>query len=1244
MLGEGEDDAELVVLFKNEKAEEEAGAAEKEALGLVVADPGPVADAEGNENPGEPDALAKENPGAEVELEALVGAVNDVAVEEELNGPNGETGDELNMDEDDPVSPKVDPEFDPDGTFPRKLDEVANENPGAEEAELEALVDNEDDVATEEELNEPNKVAGDELNMGVEEPKRPKVDPELDPNDDVFPIDATFVEDEGVEEANRPPAGNLPSNTGGVVAEEDAAVDEPNTVDPGIGPDPDGGPVVTAFDDDKDDPNRLEDEARPDPNDDVVVLLLDAPEKKPKGLEVEGALLEPDKFEDPGAEDENNVEVPNGDDEGDVIAGSGENMNYEQRLIEGAKFVYAGDARASADAQVDLSELEIKATLKHHQIEGVSWLIRRYHHGVNVILGDEVRFPVMYQMGLGKTLQAISLLSYLKVCQKSPGPFLVLCPLSVTDSWVSEIANFAPKLRLLRYVGEKEHRRKLRWEMYEHIKKHSVAYAVQSWSFDVLLTTYDTALIDRDFLCQFPWHYTIIDEAQRLKNPNSVLYNTLRERFLMPRKLLMTGTPIQNNLSELWALLHFCMASIFGTKEQFLSTFSEAGDPLCYDAEKAKEQFKILKYVLGAFMLRRTKSKLTESGTLLLPPITEITVLVSDCLMAPLVSLQKKVYLSIMRKELPRLLALASRTSTAQSLHNIVIQLRKACSHPYLFPGIEPEPYQEGEHLVQASGKLLILDQLLQKLHDSQHRDYLELRKYTYERLDGSVRAEERFAAIRSFSRKSVDESYSSDTDLNTPFVFLISTRAGGVGLNLVAADSVIFYEQDWNPQVDKQALQRAHRIGQSNHVLSINLVSGHTIEEIIMRRAERKLQLSHNVVGEDYLNHEGNNEGVEAGDLKSLIFGLHNFDPLDINVEKSDELNMDELICLADNVIGSRHELRSNVGDRKFEINPIYFKDSHNLVVQEGSRCLTFDPGLDESSYTSWVEKFKQASQADDSDVMKLRSGRQSSDEKHLKAEASRKKSEEEKLSKWEALGYHSLSVSNPLCPSDLDVISDSGSVHFVYGDCTKTSIACPSQPTIIFSCVDNSGKWGRGGLFDALARVSPSVPNAYEQASKFGDLHLGDLHLIEINGDQHNQSTSTSNTPRWVALAVVQSYNIRRKIPRSNISITDLEVCLAKASSSAAQYSASIHMPRIGYQDSSDRAEWYTVERLLRKHAAMYAINIYVYVSLTLNIVWGVGRLISNVFHIHDTDFPTYICELLLCFYVQIKGVYTN
>uniref|UniRef100_A0A2P2JP27 Chromodomain-helicase-DNA-binding protein 1-like n=1 Tax=Rhizophora mucronata TaxID=61149 RepID=A0A2P2JP27_RHIMU len=184
-----------------------------------------------------------------------------------------------------------------------------------------------------------------------------------------------------------------------------------------------------------------------------------------------------------------------------------------------------------------------------------------------------------------------------------------------------------------------------------------------------------------------------------------VLYNVLKEHFLIPRRLLMTGTPIQNNLTELWALLHFCMPQIFGKLEQFLSTFEKAGNlsssfPLSgisLDKTEVNDQYKTLRYALKAFMLRRTKSKLIECGSLILPPLTEVIV------MAPLVSLQKKVYVSILRKELPKLLALSSAPSNQQSLQNIVVQLRKACSHPYLFPGIEPEPFEEGEHLVQVT-------------------------------------------------------------------------------------------------------------------------------------------------------------------------------------------------------------------------------------------------------------------------------------------------------------------------------------------------------------------------------------------------------------------------------------------------------------------------------------------------------------------------------------------------------------
>ncbi|GMY23292.1 probable helicase CHR10 isoform X1 [Fagus crenata] len=871
-------------------------------------------------------------------------------------------------------------------------------------------------------------------------------------------------------------------------------------------------------------------------------------------------------------------------------------MNYEQRLKAAARLILAEDSRAG-DAPVDVAGFGITATLKPYQVEGVSWLIRRYNLGVNVILGDE--------MGLGKTLQAISFLSYLKVHKKSSGPFLVLCPLSVTDGWALEVVKFAPSLEVLRYVGDKEHRRSLRCTMYEHVKEQSSSYKGSLLPFDILLTTYDVALMDQDFLSQIPWQYAVIDEAQRLKNPSSVLYNLLKDRFLMPRRLLMTGTPIQNNLTELWALMNFCMPSVFGTQDQFHFTFKEAGDPSPgHDAAKVKEQLKSLKCILGAFMLRRTKSKLIECGNLVLPALTEITI------MAPLLSLQKKVYMSILRKELPKLLALSA--GNHQSLQNIVIQLRKASSHPYLFPGVEPEPFEEGEHLVQASGKLMILDQLLQKLRDSGHRvllfaqmthtldilqDFLELRKYSYERLDGSVRAEERFSAIRSFSGQSVKGCLNSESDQNGAFVFMISTRAGGVGLNLVAADTVIFYEQDWNPQVDKQALQRAHRIGQMNHVLSINLVTRHTVEEVIMRRAERKLQLSQNVVGDYVMNMEGKETaGVETGDLRSIIFGLHMFQPIEISTENLDEMQISDLNAMVEKVLSKRYEKIAGKDDRKFEVNPLDLSSGSDIVMGGSSTSASLDPGLDEASYLSWVEKLKEASQTSSNPIMESGTRREAPEEKHLKHEAARKKAEEKKLSKWEALGYCSLSVKEPISPEDSDMMSDSGSVHFVYGDCTHPSKICPSEPTVIFSCVDDSGNWGQGGMFDALAKLSASIPDAYQQASEFGDLHVGDLHLIRINEGCDEQNVDGS-PPQWVALAVVQSYNVRRKVPRSKISLPDLERCLSKASFSAAQNSASIHMPRIGYQDGSNRSDWYTVERLLRKYASICGIKFFVY-----------------------------------------------
>ncbi|OQU93487.1 hypothetical protein SORBI_3001G543100 [Sorghum bicolor] len=812
--------------------------------------------------------------------------------------------------------------------------------------------------------------------------------------------------------------------------------------------------------------------------------------------------------------------------------------SYERRLLAAADLVLSADAQ---DQGTRLPDLGVTADLKPHQLHGVAWLIRRYRLGVNVVLDGAWQDPTSdFSIEL------------------SQDPAYCTWTISV-----------------LQYVGDKLHRRDLRRTIYEDVQKASTSSRSNDLPFDVLMTTYDIALMDQDFLSQIPWHYAVIDEAQRLKNSSSVLYNVLEQRFIMPRRLLLTGTPIQNNLSELWALMHFCLPSIFGKLDEFLSTFKEAGESLTVDeANKAKGQFKILKHILKAFMLRRTKALLIESGILVLPPLTELTVMV------PLTQLQKKLYMSVLRKELPTLISFTRGSSRHQSLQNIVIQLRKACSHPYLFSGIEPEPYVEGEHLVQ---------------------DFLELRKYTYERLDGSVRAEERFAAIRNFSSQST-KGLIRDDNQSGAFVFMISTRAGGVGLNLIGADTVIFYEQDWNPQADKQALQRAHRIGQLNHVLSINLVSQRTIEEVIMRRANRKLKLSHNIIGEeDGTDGKGGDPGHEASDMRSIIFGLHLFDPADTATETINEDTAAETISveklaklktMSEKVVMMRSHESSEKDERAFEINP-NMTDDNGTVIRRASDSIRIDPGLNEAAYLSWVEKFKEASGSSEDATVEFGRQRAAPEEKLLKRDVNKKKIEEKRLAKWESLGYQTLAVKEPDITTSQN-ISAAGSIQFVYGDCTDPSKVCPKKPAIIFSCIDNSGTWGHGGMFDALTSLSTCIPDAYHRASKFDDLHMGDLHLIQL--DEAN-CTRSLDAPLWVALAIVQSYNPRRKVPRSEISMSDLELCLSKAAFSAAPHSAAIHMPRIGYQGGSQRSEWYTIERLLRKYSSLHGIDIFVY-----------------------------------------------
>lgn len=452
--------------------------------------------------------------------------------------------------------------------------------------------------------------------------------------------------------------------------------------------------------------------------------------------------------------------------------------------------------------------------------------------------------------GLGKTLQSITLLGYLKHERGLGGPHMVIVPKTTLSNWMNEFRKWCPSLKVLKFHGNKEERAELRVQ-------HLLPGA-----FEVLVTTYEMAVKEKAALGKFSWRYIVIDEAHRIKNENSILSQVVRI-YKSQYRLLLTGTPLQNNLHELWALLNFLLPEVFSSSEDFDSWFNlDQHQPKQREAEKEaaekeaekeekeaeeKEEEKEAEEEVGAdeivgklhmvlrpFLLRRLKAEVERN----LPAKKEIKLFVG------MSKMQREWYLRILTRDLEAVNGAAKGKAGRMRLLNLVMQLRKACNHPYLFEGAEPgPPYEEGEHLVTNAGKLVVLDKLLPKLRAQGSRvlifsqmtrlldileDYLLLRGYEYRRIDGSSHALDRESAIDDFN--------APDSPL---FVFLLSTRAGGLGINLATADTVVLYDSDWNPQVDLQAQDRAHRIGQTKPVTVFRFVTDGSIEEKVIERAE---------------------------------------------------------------------------------------------------------------------------------------------------------------------------------------------------------------------------------------------------------------------------------------------------------------------------------------------------------------------------------------------------------------------
>ena len=503
--------------------------------------------------------------------------------------------------------------------------------------------------------------------------------------------------------------------------------------------------------------------------------------------------------------------------------------------------------------------------LHPYQLEGLNWLRFSWSQGTDVILADE--------MGLGKTIQTVTFLYSLFKENHSKGPFIVSAPLSTLINWEREFELWAPDMYVVTYVGSKDSRAVIREHEFSFdenairagtkASKFRSGYKVK---FHVLLTSYEMICMDTATLGSVDWEVLVVDEAHRLKSNQSKFFRTLFD-YSIKYKVLLTGTPLQNNLEELFHLLNFLRPTDFSDMNNFLMEFSDLSKD---------DQVKKLHDKLGPHLLRRLKADVLKS----MPSKSEFIVRVELSVM------QKKYYKAILTKNYE---ALQSKLGGGhQSLLNIVMQLKKCCNHPYLLQAAQDEApltanrMYEGNALIKSCGKLDLLHKMLLKLKDTGHRvlifsqmtkmldileDFLDYLCYKYERIDGNITGSDRQDAIDRFNAPNAPQ-----------FVFLLSTRAGGLGINLATADTVIIYDSDWNPHNDIQAFSRAHRIGQQNKVMIYRFVTRSSVEERIAQVAKKKMMLTHLIVrpgvggGGAGANKQGQSASMSKKELDDIL------------------------------------------------------------------------------------------------------------------------------------------------------------------------------------------------------------------------------------------------------------------------------------------------------------------------------------------------------------------------------------
>ncbi|XP_067902102.1 SWI/SNF-related matrix-associated actin-dependent regulator of chromatin subfamily A containing DEAD/H box 1-like [Heterodontus francisci] len=523
--------------------------------------------------------------------------------------------------------------------------------------------------------------------------------------------------------------------------------------------------------------------------------------------------------------------------------------------------------------------------LKPYQLVGLNWLVLLNKHRVNGILADE--------MGLGKTVQAISFLAYLYQ-EGDKGPHLIIVPASTLDNWIRELKQWCSELKVLLYYGSLEDRKVLRSDILHKFV-----------DFNVIVTTYSCSISnadDRSLFRRLKLHYAVFDEGHMLKNMSSIRYQHLMT-FNAEHRLLLTGTPLQNNLLELMSLLNFVMPNMFSSSTSEIRRMFSSKTKIL-EQQNTFEKGRILhaKKIMKPFILRRVKREVLQQ----LPPKQDR---IEICSMS---DKQEQAYTALYKR-----LKKSINNNEKNELCNVMMQLRKMANHPLLhrqyytaeklrkmarlmkkepthrdanpdliFEDMEAMTDFELHHLCQEyssirnfqlemdllldSGKFQILENILAGLKEEGSRvvlfsqftmmlDILEVflrhHKHRYLRLDGKTQISDRIHLI---------DQFNTDMDI---FVFLLSTKAGGLGINLTSANIVILHDIDCNPYNDKQAEDRCHRVGQKKIVHVVKLISKGTIEESMLKIGEHKLKLE-----QDMISTETGGEGSFPLNIATLL------------------------------------------------------------------------------------------------------------------------------------------------------------------------------------------------------------------------------------------------------------------------------------------------------------------------------------------------------------------------------------